>query len=258
MYRGYQLINIHNCEDLFYNISNSTLDYNKGEGVEEKIQRYLKEYLDPISGNLSAELMIEEWFPKVDCQVFISHSGKDKGVVTQFANWLYHSFGIRSFIDSHVWGYADYLLKEIDNKCCYMEDKEAFNYEKRNKSTAHVHMMLASSLTRMLDYCECVFFINTPESLNSADITSSTTKSPWIYHEIATTKVLEPKKHNRITYKEKSFSLNESLSPDLVHNLDLTKFTVLNRAALEMWKIISPQLEETTLYDNLDNLYKNY
>lgn len=41
-------------------------------------------------------------------------------------------------------------------------------------------MMLASSIMAMIDKCECVFFLNTPSSINR----NEKTESPWIYYEL--------------------------------------------------------------------------
>ena len=56
---------------------------------------------------LDAARIEEDWFPSIDADVFISHSHRDQELAIGFAGWLHELFGITSFIDSCVWGYAD-------------------------------------------------------------------------------------------------------------------------------------------------------
>ena len=68
-------------------------------------------------------------------------------------------------------------------------------------TTSHVHMMLSTALTEMMDNTECVIFFNTPNSINMADELEKiekknkkeTTISPWIYHELSMTTMLRSK-----------------------------------------------------------------
>ena len=77
------------------------------------VEKHIKEN-DKIDGTK----MQENWFPKVDADIFISHSHKDENLAKGLAGWLYKEFGLEAFIDSCVWGYANDLLLEIDKKYC--------------------------------------------------------------------------------------------------------------------------------------------
>ena len=112
-------------------------------------------------GILDASRIEEEWFPKIDADVFISHSHKDQELAIGLAGWLRELFGITSFIDSCVWGYANDLLKIIDKNYCVNKRKpdgtvDTYNYNKRNQSTAHIHMILNAALYKMIDKTECL------------------------------------------------------------------------------------------------------
>lgn len=74
-------------------------------------------------GILDAARIEEDWFPSIDADVFISHSHKDQELAIGLAGWLHELFGISSFIDSCVWGYADDLLKQIDRNYCVNKRK---------------------------------------------------------------------------------------------------------------------------------------
>jgi hypothetical protein len=59
------------------------------------------------------------------------------------------------------------------------------------------YMMLASALTLMMDKTECVFFLNTPESIKTEDVIKKTA-SPWIYHEITMLHLIQKNRLNNI------------------------------------------------------------
>lgn len=156
--------------------------------LKDKVQHQLDSYISP-NGSIDGTKMREDWFPQVDADIFISHSHKDEGKAIALAGWLQEQFGLSSFIDSCIWGYAGDLLKEIDKKYCWNEQANTYNYNSRNYTTSHVHMMLASALTMMMDKTECIFFMNTPSSVKTEDVIHKTA-SPWIYNELTMTHLL--------------------------------------------------------------------
>lgn len=142
------------------------------------------------NGRISARKMREAWFPQADgdIHVFLSHAHQDQENAKILARWLYDRFGLKTFIDSTVWGHADKLLRDIDNKYC-KKSEDHYDYGKRNLSTAHVHMILMSSLVTMIDRSGCLIFLNTRESVSPSEAitegsAASSTYSPWIYGEI--------------------------------------------------------------------------
>lgn len=172
--------------------------FTAGNRVHQENEAIVKKDLEKFKnadGVLQASEIIDSWFPKIQANVFLSHSHKDERMVIGFAGWLNEKFGIKSFIDSAVWGYSDKLLKEIDNKYCKNEAGGTYNYDLRNRSTSHVHMMLSTALADMIDRCECIIFISTPNSFKPVDYLNSEgkTESPWIYSEIAMTRMIQQK-----------------------------------------------------------------
>ena len=161
--------------------------------VRATLDKYVKDdYLD-------ASLIEEDWFPSIDADIFISHSHKDFDIALGLAGWFKEILGVTCFIDSCVWGYANDLLKTIDNKYCVNEQKEGdtkktYNYDKRNQSTAHVHMILITALQKMINKTECLIFLNTPNSIVADDLLDEeATASPWIYSELAFSKMVRKK-----------------------------------------------------------------
>ena len=161
---------------------------------EEEVQDCLSKYISE-DGVINGSDLKEHWFSISQKDIFISHSHKDLNKVKAFAGWIYETFGLEAFIDSCSWGYCDELLRKIDNKYCYNPKSKTYNYSLRNYTTSHVHMMLSTALTEMMDNTECVIFFNTPNSINMAEEIGKVKKkektvSPWIYHELSMTTLL--------------------------------------------------------------------
>jgi hypothetical protein len=176
MYKGFNLILDFEDEDSFKAGNELYEDRNK------QIRTALDTFLSP-SGSVNASALQESWFPQMEVDIFLSHSHKDKKLAITLAGLL-NKFGLSVFVDSCIWGNADDLLRQIDNKFCYQMDSDTYSYQKRNISTSHVHMMLSVALAKMIDRSECLFFLNTPNSINSDDIMSKTASS-WLYAEIS-------------------------------------------------------------------------
>ena len=105
----------------------------------------------------------------------------------------------------------------------------------------------------MIEKCETLFLINTPNSIETSDILNET-YSPWIYSEILTSKLIEkkiPQRHlhvgveRRIETFSKAENLNESFKIkyklDLEHLADLSEEEVIN------WGLIPSNSPENAL-----------
>lgn len=174
--------------------------YEKGLQLLNKdkaiVERNLTEYVYE-NQFLDGSSIQNDWFPQIDADIFISHSHNDEQMVISLAGWLYDIFGLKAFVDSCVWGYANDLLKKIDDEFCMNEknnQNKSYIYEKRNYSTSHVHMMLSTALIKMIDKTECLFFINTPDSIAISDTIQNGTYSPWIYSELQISEVIRHRK----------------------------------------------------------------
>ncbi|CDH90270.1 conserved hypothetical protein [Clostridium botulinum B str. Eklund 17B (NRP)] len=149
-----------NCEKLDY--------YSIGKSIYRHIQKRINEALDNyigVDGTINGSELQSDWFPSINAHVFLSHSHKDEKLAIRLAEWLYYNFGLITFIDSYIWSYSDDLLKKIDEKYCKNKKKRIYYYDTRNISTSHVHMMLMNALMKMIDKSECVFFLNTDNSI---------------------------------------------------------------------------------------------
>lgn len=217
-------------QDIKSEISNEF--YKKGleifKGNKKIAKDSLEEFLSA-DGELQASEIEKEFFPSIEADVFISHSHKDEESIIAFAGYL-DSLGIKAFVDSCIWGYSNDLLREIDNEYCVSSRNEngsiaTYDYQKRNRSTSHVHIILNSALMKMMDKTECLIFIDSPNSLKTSDITSDikqgTTNSEWIYSELLMTQYLRRIKLERMHIRSE-FSESVAYDVDISHMKELT------------------------------------
>lgn len=205
--------------------------------------------------SLDADSIWNEWFPRIEVDVFISHSSKDTRLAKSLARWLNTQHQLTSFIDSEIWGHSDELLKEVDNIYCLNRNKTKYLYKNRNGSTAHVHMMLSYALTRMIERTECFIF---SQSHNSATVEESVngTYSPWVFHELATVDTIEPKKPMRLMNKitnQRSVAITESLHLKIKYPLLGKRLRKINPEDLLNWARIKSNREKS---NSLDILYQ--
>lgn len=206
------------------------------KGAREHISRYLK------NGAIDARKLQEAWFQSVNSDVFISHSHADEEVAIALAEVLEVKLGLRCFVDSCVWGNAEALLKEIDNEYCRRPSGDVYDYDRRNQSTSHVHMMLQGALAKMIDRTECIIFLNTPRSMVTDDElrNESLTGSPWIYSEVLTTRLIEKQRPKRPlkTYLRESLESEKMAMdsmPPFYHDLDLSHLEKLSMTDFSKW-----------------------
>ncbi|HDR4615224.1 hypothetical protein RCJ96_10100 [Bacillus sp. BSL6] len=247
MYSGFNL-STHNQFKVYQDIGDTIFNNNKKKFIED-----LDFHID-LDGNINGTSLQSTWFPQLKSDIFISHSHKDENQAKGLAGWLYKEFGLNAFIDSCVWGYSLDLLKQIDEKYCLSEDKKMYSYEKRNYSTSHVHMMLSTALTMMIDKTECMIFLNTPNSLCTTDIIKNT-ESPWIYYEIAMTNLVRNKKLSE--YRQgiiQKALFSEQASLNIKYDVNLNHLYGLTQTDLDVW---SSNFSKMKGEHPLDTLYRN-
>ena len=208
------------------------------------------------SGKIMGSKVYANWFPQIDANVFISHAHKDSDLAIGLSGFLKYEFGISSFIDSCVWGYSGDLQKALDEAYCLSEDGKTYSYSKRNRSTAHVHMMLSVALSNMINNCECIIFLNTPQSIVPAKyIEDNATESPWIFAEIAMTQIIQWRSrsaHRKILEKAAESFVADSAVP-IEYDVNLDHFTDLNAGSMQTWR---ERFKGYSAYDALDILYR--
>ena len=245
MYRGF---NLKLDEDYFLkqNIF-STQEINEYEklGLSSlKNNDFLLKYIEEAE-ELEGDRIMQECFPNdiKEYNIFLSHSHKDMKIALIIAGLLKSKYKIEVFIDSTVWlNYID-LLKCIDDYYCKSKEKikerydynskEYYDYDIRNYSTSHINLMLMNSLNMMIDKCEVLFFLNTPNSI-SIDNIGQKTNSPWIFSEIQTSKIIRKKIPNRnipLMESTKYFSTDLKIS----YPLELDHLTNISRYNFLKW-----------------------
>lgn len=210
-------------------------NYNKNK---ELVHKSLSKYLSK-SGVLDGSKIQEDWFPQIEADIFLSHSHNDLESAISLSGWIEKVFGLKVFIDSCIWGNSNALLAQIDKEFCSNGDG-TFNYERRNYSTSHVHMMLSTALTKMIDKSEAFFFYNTSNSLSNLslkDTVTDKTKSPWLYHELEISRMIR-KQPKRTELFEKSLEGVESKAfskLEIEYNVSLGHLVKLSLEDIKEW-----------------------
>ncbi|CBL17199.1 hypothetical protein [Ruminococcus champanellensis] len=244
--------------------------YTKGNELfaahEKEVQDCLSDYISE-DGVINGTDLKEHWFSISKKDIFISHSHKDINKVKAFAGWLYDCFGLEAFIDSCSWGYCDDLLNKIDKKYCYRPKTNTYDYQLRNYTTSHVHMMLSMALTEMIDNTECIIFFDTPQSINMADelkkiekkSKKETTLSPWIYHELSMTTMLRERQPRKAISESTHFqhsSTRDSIAIEYDVSKALSGMTTLSDIQLQQWNENWSKRPIKVPEEALDELYK--
>jgi len=212
------------------------------------------------NGELNADQLVKQWFPELRADVFISHSHLDKELALGLVGWLKEKLGVTAFIDSMVWGSADELLKQIDDKYCKNKNEDTYNYSKRNLSTSHVHMMLAMAIAKMIDSCECLFLLSTPSSISAGNtINDSQTSSPWLFAEVVLSSLirrtpLSRERQMRLKEASPSFETVAMDSASVSYSLPLAHLSRLNQEMLEKWRVSAGNVRGQSALDALYEL----
>lgn len=213
-----------------FNISNNEIGAN--------IEKILEE--DIIDGNQ----LINEWFPEIKADIFLSHSHQDEKLAIEFSAWIKKNFNLTVFIDSTVWKYSDDLLEIIDNEYCRNKKSDTYNYKKRNLSTSHIHLILSTAITKMIDQCECLIFLNTPSSVSIKNSFSeggnlSKTHSPWIYNELFISSIIRKQCERKsiLIHEDRSFTAQEKAEKtlDISYPATLDHMFSMDKNTLNSW-----------------------
>lgn len=206
-----------------------------------------------------------EWFPQIEADIFISHSHKDEDLACALAGWIHENFGLKCFIDSNVWGYADELLEKMNEKLSHKRpDREGgylYDHQSCNQVSQHVNTMLSIALQKMIDKVEAIILLNTEQSIQvCSDSEMNKTYSPWIYSEIICTQIV--RKKPLLAYRDykllnkPSMVLNESvrflMHSAISYTVSLEHLKLLTEDDLEMWR--DKFIENKNKYA-LDELY---
>lgn len=152
--------------------------------LQRKVVSLQNYFLDD-GKSVDAELIAKHLFPEMHCDVFISHSFNDQNAAIQLAHNL-RDKGIVAFVDSIFWGSAYELLKAIDDKYSIPYGSSTYDYKRLNRSAAHVNMILATALQKMIMRSSMLLFLNTENSISTRHSVQDEkrTHSAWIHMEL--------------------------------------------------------------------------
>jgi len=238
--------------------SNYDLFNRKGRKVTQAYENQIRDKLDSftgLDGGIDGSSLQGHWFPRVDADIFLSHSHRDLELALSFAGWIQSEFNLKVFIDWCVWGYADELLKQVDSVYCMNPGRKTYDYAKRNGSTSHIHMMLATALGMMIDNTEALFFLETPSSITAEEAINQTC-SPWLFAEIAMANIVRrktPQFHRKIVSFAESIQRQDAHSGlKINYSIDTDSLVSLETEILNKWLHLHNQRRQ----HGLDSLYE--
>lgn len=167
------------------------------ETLEREVKKIFEE--DEI---LDGDKLQKLFFPVDRYDFFISYSHDDEVLGERLANYLIAK-GFKVFLDSKIWGSADFLLKLIDNKYCFDETTGLYDYSKRNFSTAHVHSLLNAAIGEAINKSDNIIFMSMNEpKMKEKNNLETRILSPWIYQELNYFNLFYYNQHNHKIYTE--------------------------------------------------------
>lgn len=211
-----------------------------------KYKNDLKWYIN--KGIIYESELLNDIFPIINADIFISHSHKDKDLANALAGWLHDEFDLNVFIDSNIWGYSDELLDKINSQYSKRPDPDGgFLYDHRscNIASQHVNLMLSIALQKMIDRAECVILLNTNNAITVFDDNNhrfNSTYSPWVYSEIICTQIVRKKpllyyrNYSELIHASENDSMEYSSFPlELAYSVSLLHISKLSGEDLDKW-----------------------
>ena len=234
----YRVFDVNLVHEQYWSKFSKFYDYNDSIVCAMDTLRMLINSSKEISANQIKQILL----PKEHYDIFISHSHKDLLLAKGLAGYLKALCGLSCFIDSLYWGNIDELQEELNRMHLHKDEdkgKKYFNHKSTMEVAKHANMILASALTEMIDNCECVFFLNTDNSVirGTEAISKNETYSPWIYHEVFTTTIIQKKQRSKFneSYQFRDNAIKQI--PDISYGLDLSGMTVLREEDIFEWEI---------------------
>lgn len=227
------------------------------DNTSQKVRLGLDQFLS--GGTIDGSSLRDHWFTEIKADVFISHSHKDQNNAIALAALLEIGLGLKAFVDSCVWGYSEDLLWGLDSKYCLNESGDTFNYQTRNVTTGHVHMMLATALSRMIDTTECVIFVSSPNSVSHSRDSDPKVNSPWIFYELSQIATIQKKVPQREFFlaenQRAEFSKKAAAQLNIHYQPDFSALECIDEGTLTEW--IDRWKKKDARYSHaLDTLYE--
>lgn len=260
-----------------YDFNANSLYYSSDEISQYRLQKNqdfdrkgLTDYLLDGNNLLDGKAIMNNFFPHLEADIFLSHAHSDEDDVIKLAIKL-ESLGLKVFVDSCIWGYADGLLKKVDNKFCLNESKTSYNYEMRNRTTSNVYMILNSALHKMISKTELLLFLQTNNSLKISNYISDKyyLSSPWIFSELTFASLCERTERRKIKVSGMSSLSQEAMDMAIneevifAHEFPKTQYHISNNT-FESWLKKPLSHTSNTTYERelsalrkLDELYHN-
>ena len=142
-------------------------------------QAVIKKLIDN-QPTVSGQDIMNEVFPEIQADIFVSHSHADVKLAKDLAYYLSTQCKCKVFIDEYAWGNADEILKYMNMSA---KTKDGYySYEGCNRNAAAAYMILANAIAAMLHKCKLFIFVESEHSIRGN--AKNETASPWLFYEL--------------------------------------------------------------------------
>lgn len=193
-----------------------------------------------------------QWFPKESFHIFLSHSHADEELAVMLATVLKEQANLDVFVDSMVWNFRDELISKLWDSSGDGLLSGDVKIQRYRNLIGHVDCMLNKSLLQMIDSCECLLFLNTPNSVTASDV-SRRTYSPWIYSELEASRFV--RRHQDPRRKPSTGGRAIAMDSALPIEYKLPRLQTLNMEMVKQWLVRIKTLGRQP-FAALDALYK--
>lgn len=236
-------IDVNRWEDLtFFNNYRSLFADDTIVAFQKKVENHIRwvvahDELFASKYEVCGDGILEDFFPDVDVDVFISHSHDDLDLAKAVAGYIQSKSRSLCFIDSCVWGNIDILLKNLNEKFC-QKSINLYDYDTSNHVTKHALIMLTTALSRIMFKASIFIFLNTRKSIvKREDDGRYYIKSPWLYHELSFSRIM----HDQQMLIPENFSENQKRANvwlnrvDIMYRAPVEHLTEISVADLKRW-----------------------
>ena len=136
---------------------------------------------------VDATAIMKRSFPKINSDIFVSHSHLDYNYVKSISDEIKEKYGLTCFIDSDVWYYYEDIIDDIINE---LEEFYEGGVEIEDLIRDNVDIMLGTSLMNVMNNSKIILLFDTDKYKEYED-GEEFTYSPWIYHELCCAKLID-------------------------------------------------------------------
>jgi len=200
------------------------------------------------SNEIDGTKVSDSLFKVQPVDIFISYSHNDLICAKKLACFL-SQFNVSVFLDCELWNSSDEFLKNLDKEYAYRKETNDYDYNIRNRTTAHAHAMLSSALMSQISKSEYMIVLNPRSNLLNKEDVIKKTDSPWIYEEVLFAKTIIECAKNHQLIEHSQFEDSEPVP--INYKLPLSDCKIIDSSNIDSLEFFHLK---SVLFKNVDEL----